>query len=361
MLEHYGMEDAPPARLWRSVTPVSLPERAARRRIEPRRMREEAKGAAERLREQEAAEAAVHQALRHAEIDAPVQAIRVQREPFEAKGKRAEAFAPGTRFAKERLWHVEIAFAKPILGPLQIGDGRYLGLGLMGRVRRTEGTFAFVIADGLTDKAEPLALTRALRRAVMARAQAKIGERATLPPFFTGHATDGAPSRTGQHEHLAFIFDAPRKRLLIVAPHILERRQASKLERGYLQTLEGALEDFRELRAGAAGKPALVPGALDFSGDPLLARSSLWESLTPYRVTRHAKLNDVAAALEADLLTECLRAGLPRPMIEIVKAFGRPGEGLFGLVKLSFRVAVTGPILLGRDRHFGGGLFVAAG
>jgi CRISPR-associated protein Csb2 len=34
--------------------------------------------------------------------------------------------------------------------------------------------------------------------------------------------------------------------------------------------------------------------------------------------------------------------------------------GLFGQVKLTFHSAVEGPILLGRDRHFGGGLFVAA-
>ena len=360
MLEHYGIGDVAPARLWRSVTPVALPERAARRRIDPRRMREEAKGSAERLREQGAAETAVRQALRHADIDIPVQAIRIQREPFEAKGQRAEGFARGTRFAKERLWHVEIAFTQPLSGPLLIGDGRYLGLGLMGRVRRTGGAFAFVIADGLTAEAQSLALARALRRAVLARIQAKMGERAKLPAFFTGHAADGAPSRTGRHEHLAFMFDAPRKRLLIIAPHILEQREASKHEREYLQTLDGGLEDFRELQAGAAGKLVLTPDAVDRSDDPLFEASSMWESLTPYRVTRHAKLNDAPAALEADLLAECRRSGFPRPELEIVKTFGKPGEGLFGLVKLRFHAAVTGPILLGRDRHFGGGLFVAA-
>jgi hypothetical protein len=47
----------------------------------------------------------VRQALRHAGIVAPAQTIRVQREPFESRGQRAETFASGTRFAKERLWH----------------------------------------------------------------------------------------------------------------------------------------------------------------------------------------------------------------------------------------------------------------
>jgi hypothetical protein len=45
------------------------------------------------------AAAAVAQALRHAGISAPVEAIRVQREPFEGRGAPAEAFAAGARFA----------------------------------------------------------------------------------------------------------------------------------------------------------------------------------------------------------------------------------------------------------------------
>jgi CRISPR-associated protein Csb2 len=361
MLGNYGIEDVPPARLWRTVTPAALPERAARRRIDPRRMGEEAKGGAERARESAAAESAVRQALRHAGIGRPAQAIRVQREPFEGKGQRAEAFAVDPRFAKERLWHLEIMFAEPVRGPLLIGDGRYLGLGLMAPVRHTDGIFAFAITDGLTDQAESPVLARALRRAVMARVQEKIGERAPLPVFFTGHAADGGPSRSGRHEHLAFLFDAPRKRLLIVAPHVLERREASKNESERLRTLEDALEDFRELRAGVAGKLGLAPRPVDPSSDPLLAQSPVWASLTPYRVTRHAKLRDAAAALEADLLAECLRAGLPRPHIEVSETFGKRGAGLSGRAQLTFRTAVAGPLMLGRDRHSGGGLFAAAG
>lgn len=360
MLAHYGIEDQ--SCLWRTVTPAALPEHAARRRIDPARMREEAKGSAERLREHAAAEWAVQQALRHAGIDASVQAVRVQREPLEGKGLRAEAFAKGTRFAKERLWHVEVGFTRPIKGPLLIGDGRYLGLGLMRRVQCMDGIFAFAIADGLTEQADFLELTRALRRAVMARVQKNIGLRQTLPTFFTGHAANGAPSRSGRHEHLGFAFDAPRKRLLIIAPHVLERRQAFKNEREqYLPILANGLEVFRELRAGAAGKLALIPSAPDLSADPLLAPSQTWQSLTPYRVTRHARLNDAAAALEADLLLECQRAGLPRPQIKITETFTKPDAGLFGLAKLRFHGATAGPILLGRDRHFGGGLFVGIG
>jgi CRISPR-associated protein Csb2 len=360
MLNHYGVEDAAPARLWRTVTPAALPERAARRRIDPRRTREEAKGGAERLREHAAAEWAVRQALRHVGIAALAQSVRVQREPFDAKGQRAEAFAPGTRFAKERLWHVEIAFAESLSGPFLIGDGRYLGLGLMRPVRRTEGVYAFDIAAGLAEQADPSGLARALRRAVMARVQAQLGARATLPVFFTGHEANGAPATSGGHEHLAFAFDAPRKRLIIVAPHVLERREARTRESENLSSLDEALADFRELRAGEAGSLALVPCPVEIQEDPLFASSRSWESLTPYCVTRHAKMNDPARALEADLLAECRRGGLPRPEIEIINTFGKSGLGLFGRAKLTFRASVPGPILIGRDRHFGGGLFAAA-
>jgi CRISPR-associated protein Csb2 len=229
----------------------------------------------------------------------------------------------------------------------------------MAPIRHVGGVFSFAITGGLTDQAEPLGLVRALRRAVMARVQKEMRSGETLPVFFSGHAADGAPARENGHRHLAFAFDPPRNRLMIVAPHILERREASKSEREHLRVLEGALEGFHELRAGPAGRLALVPCRIEMQGDPLFARSCKWESLTSYCVTRHVKLSHAAAAFEADLLAECLRSGLPRPRVLVSKTFGRRGSGLFGLAELEFHAAVEGPVLLGRDRHFGGGLFAA--
>jgi CRISPR-associated protein Csb2 len=130
MLIHYGIGDRI-SRLWRTVTPVVLSEPARRRRIDPGGVLAEAKNGAELATEQARAAGAVVQALRFAAIRGWAELIRVQREPFDANGERVEAFAPGTRFAKERLWHVEITFSEPIRGPLVIGDGRYLGLGVM--------------------------------------------------------------------------------------------------------------------------------------------------------------------------------------------------------------------------------------
>ena len=125
---HYGVGHA--ATHWQTITPAALPDSAKRRRIEPSRRLAEAKGASERAHEQEQARVAVLTALRHAGLNLNVLDIVVQREPFQSHGTRAEGFAPGTRFAKERLWHVAITFAEPIQGPLVLGDGRFLGLGV---------------------------------------------------------------------------------------------------------------------------------------------------------------------------------------------------------------------------------------
>ncbi len=116
-------------RVWRRVTAAALPEQARRRR--PSRGFRKAKGGDERSRGLLQASVAVRQALRHAGVRAAVEAIRVQREPFEGKGARVEALAEGTRFDKHRHWHVEVAFREPVSGPLAIGDGRFLGLGVM--------------------------------------------------------------------------------------------------------------------------------------------------------------------------------------------------------------------------------------
>lgn len=137
MLRWYGMSGPGHVR-WRTVTPAALPAVATRRRIEPARRVAEAKRGAERAGEQQRAAGEVIQALRHAELPTGVVTIRVQREPFEANGERVETFSPGTRFSKERLWHVEVVFQEPVSGPLVIGDGRYTGLGILAPVRDGE-------------------------------------------------------------------------------------------------------------------------------------------------------------------------------------------------------------------------------
>ena len=357
MLGHYGVGDRVRSRVWRTVTPAALSETARRRRIDPTRVAAEAKGGAERVAEQARAAEAVTQALRHAGVPARADVIRVQREPFEGNGERVEAFAPGTRFAKERLWHVEVTFSAAVAGPLVIGDGRFLGLGVMAPVKRNQGVHAFVVDSGLAATPGPCDVTRALRRAVMARVQDVLGDRATLPTFFSGHERDGSPAQVERGSHLTFVFDPVAARLLIISPHVIERRPATREEIDHLRDLDAALTGFRELRAGSAGCLTLSVRSIDAGADMLFSSSRTWESVTPYQVTRHTKHVGVAEALSADVRAECRRRGLPEPRVTPREARGIPGVGLVGGARLTFQVAVEGPIVLGRSSHLGGGLF----
>lgn len=357
MLRHYGVGDT--ARVFRSVTPVAVPEQAKRHRIEPTRRFAEAKGGLERVVEIETARAAVVHALRHAAVRSAVAAIRVQREPFDAAGARAEPFAEGTRFEKERLWHVEIAFGAPVAGPLLIGDGRFLGLGLMAPAPGVvPGVHAFAVVEGLVDEPQPPNLTHALRRAVMARVQTSIGERKELPSYFSGHDAEGAPIRRAKSSHLAFAYHPVSRWLLVLAPHLLERRSPTKQEHDHLRALDEALDGFRELRAGANGLLTLSPRTIceDVAGSPL-GRSRVWENVTPYVVTRHARGASAADALIVDVRAECRRVGLGEPIVALRSVRGVSGTGLTGDLRLTFAQAVSGPLVLGRTRYFGGGLF----
>jgi hypothetical protein len=83
----------------------------------------------------------------------------------------------------------------------------------------------------------------------------------------------------------------------------------------------------------------------------------VWKTITPYVVTRHAKGGAATEALAADVRAECRRLGLPDARVESSKVRGAPGIGLTGNVTLLFEQLVAGPLLLGRTRYLGGGLF----
>jgi CRISPR-associated protein Csb2 len=376
MLRNYGVDVRNGHRVWRSVTPVVLPETAARRRIDPQRLRrelaatreaggtplKEAKSGAERLSEERRAVAAVAQALRHAGVTAHPEAIRVQREPLSGRGARAEEFAPGMRFAKERLWHIEITFAEQLRGPLVIGDGRYLGLGLMAPERdvlRDAAVFAVPKRAGIAAVDGP-ALVQAARRALMALAGDARGE---VPRLFSGHEDDGRRAASGRHEHVFIAADDDDgdgriDRLIVAAPwacdHSLNRPSRS-LRAGF----EAVVSGLEVLRAGRLGTIALGRPVGLSEHDLLVGPAHLWESRTLYLATRHAgRRKDAAAMLVRDVSAECVRRGLPAPAVEILECKGLPnGGGLKARARLHFATAIRGPLLLGRDSHRGGGLF----
>jgi CRISPR-associated protein Csb2 len=355
MLQHYTHR----SRVWRSVTAIALPANAKRRRISPERQREEAKSAGERIDEETRAAEAIAMALREAGARAAPVSVKVQREPFEPMGARAESFARKPDLLKEQLWHAEVVLRDPVEGPLVIGDGREFGLGLMEPLAEASGIVAFAAESQDEGSFDAVELARAFRRAVMSRVQRRLG-RESLPPFLSGHDPDGAPLRTKDSAHVAFHWDPYHRRLLLIAPHLLDHRAPTKEERKHLETLETALDGMTELLAGKCGRYELSRCAPSASDD-YCGTSQEWAVVSPYTVTRHRKASSALEALSSDVLAECVRLQLPAPKVDVLAIRGAAGVGLQGKLRLSFPVAIEGPLVLGRSRFLGGGLFVRAG
>lgn len=360
MVGHYGLrqDGAEPARLWRTVTPAALPQQAARRRIDPNHRHADAKPGSELLAEEHRAALATHQALRHVGIIARPMAVRVQREPFDAHGARAEAFAPGTRFAKERLWHVELSFDQAVPGPIVLGNGRYLGLGLMRPFWR--GIMAFALhGDILLPNSAAEELLHATRRALMALSRDEEGK---VPRLYSGHEPDGAPARTGQHRHIFLACadlngDGCIDQLLVAAPWTCDR--SVRPHNGDRGTFESVAASLAAVRAGRLGIILVEPTE---PAPRLIGPATVWRSHTAYLPTRHARRGeDAAISLPADVALECARRDLPKPDITVLEAATGPRGGLAARLLLRFPASLPGPILLGRDSHSGGGLFEAIG
>ena len=362
-LQRAGDEDAMlgrylrKARRWRSVTPLALPA-ARRRRTASVRDGGDTKGGSERAEEEIRAAGAVVQALRHAGIRAKPTEVHVQREPLQRRGERAEAFAADTRFTKEALWHAEIVFAEPVAGPLLLGDGRYLGLGLLQPEEPLSGVLAFSIREGLADVADAASVTRAARRAMMARVQDSLPPGNMLPTYVSGHEDTGGPARDGAHRHIFVVADLTRRRLLYVAPSRRQRDMDwNEISRDH-RSVERALEGMDVLRAGPAGRLLLEPVGIDPETDPLFASARVWESETDYHVTRHSRQLTDEEALVEDIRAELGRIGWPMPQsIEVLAARRGPRGRLSGRIRIAFAVAQAGPLIIGHTAHKGGGLF----
>jgi len=346
------------ANVFRSITPVVLPG-AQRRRIGT----DDQKAARERSSEEHQAAAAVIQALRHADCQSRPSDILVQREPFQKRGVRAEFFANGSRFTKHALWHVETRFPRLVPGPLVICDGGFCVIGLIEPVFRPTDVFAISLdSKRQISVRDYLLLVRALRRALMSLARDRDGH---VGQLFSGHEPDGRPDSRGYHAHVFLAADGCIRRdgsiarLIVAAPWSADRR--SKRLQGEQHLFEDAARRIKELRAGRLGVFRDLMAEPVPEGDPLIGPARDWISKTPYVATRNLKKSDDSVrVLSADFVTECIRRGLPKPAeIQVSDVTsgprgGRPSANL----KLRFATAVRGPLLLGRDSHSGGGLFV---
>ena len=77
-------------------------------------------------------------------------------------------------------------------------------------------------------------------------------------------------------------------------------------------------------------------------------------------MTRHRRGLGDEEGLRADVIAELTRCGWPLPPadgIEVLAARRGPRGGLAGRLRLAFRTAQPGPLLIGRGAHKGGGLF----
>jgi len=77
-----------------------------------------------------------------------------------------------------------------------------------------------------------------------------------------------------------------------------------------------------------------------------------------YTVPRHPKKATLEETVASDVLRECERRKLPKPeAIRVTSVRGVAGVGVEARVELAPAVAVRGPLLLGKTRYLGGGLF----
>lgn len=354
MFGHYGISDSEQdaCRIWRTITPAALPVmRTGRGTTGAERILGEAKAAR-----------AVMQALRHAGVTVPAESIRVQREPFDHNGTRAEDFGVPGRFAARGLHHVEIAFAQAVHGPLVIGNGRYLGLGLMApRKNVWHDVLAFALPAEV-NASDARALLLAVRRALMALSKEESGN---VPRLFSGHEDNGPPARSGRHEHVFLAADGVGSdglitRFIVAAPWAADRR--IKPWRDGRRRFDETTRRLTELRAGRLGRFDHLTAEPLADGDPLLGPASTWIGETPYVATRNLKKrDDLAATVKMDIAAECHRRCLPMPTsVDVLDVNAGPRGGRpHANLRLQFANAIWGPILLGRDSHTGGGLFHA--
>ncbi|MGH9413505.1 MAG: type I-G CRISPR-associated protein Csb2 [Terriglobales bacterium] len=344
MLDHYGAGGEANARHWQTVTPAALgwegthPTRAAR------------ESALARL---------VLQSLRHAGLTQQPAQVRVQREPFAQHGDRAESFVAHPRFPASQLWHCDIEFAEPIPGPLAIGNGRFLGLGLCAPEPPADAMLWSIAAVNRPPVAEAAALTHALRRALMHLAA---GPQGNVPTLFSGHTDGSGPARSGDHRHVYLLAldrdgDGQLDTLAAIAPWRMDRTWRPK--QSEQKQFSEAVASLRHLVAGRLGILSLA--SLPDSRDDLFSTANVWRSLTPYAPTRHARrAGDWPTLIARDLAVECQRRGLPLPETEILSITTGPRRGACAHLRLHFLAAISGPLALGRTAHSGGGWFAPA-
>lgn len=355
MLDHYGVGgNGVGFRIWQTVTPMVLPLKRPKGRV----------SAAERADHESRVAGTVLNSLRHAGVRTPVEAIHLQREPFQKKGMRVDGYEASERFESRLRYHVELIFAEPYRGALLLGDGRFMGLGLFAPDRRGyRDTFAFK----LSPKAQVSAgnhhnLLSSVRRALMARARDEIQRGRSIPRLFSGHEQDGRPaSAGGRHNHIFLAADDSDgdglvDRIYVLAPWVCDR--STPIRYSDLVFFDRVVSSLEWINMRYLGRLYLKRESTTDPEDQLLRTARKWETVTPYWSTRHLKPGKEMVAIERDVQIECQRRGLPIPEIRVLDYDHGPNGGQpKARIQLEFAQAIAGPLLLGRGSHGGNGLF----
>ncbi|MGH7029534.1 MAG: type I-G CRISPR-associated protein Csb2 [Stellaceae bacterium] len=323
--------------------------------------------AARRCRE----EALLRRAINDAGIEAAaIATLRLRREPFGPHQPRADARWQLPRNSQGRRWlagkprlHAEIIFSTKRSGPLALGDGRYLGLGLMQPVRNAwRDLVAFGLASApRVSTADREAFLGAVRRALMSRSRQPDG---SVPRLFSGHESDGRPAQSGRHEHVflsAADLDADEylDALIVSSPWRCDHSVRLIPDDAVLFDL--VVNSLEVVQAGKLGIVTLVMNPAGAEDRRLVGPARVWESHTGYIPTRPVRRgDDPIDVLRRDAASECRRRGLSAPDVEVIEASSNERGRIDSRLRLSFGIGVAGPVILGRESHRGGGLFLAA-
>ena len=270
------------------------------------------------------------------------------------------------------LWYAEIEFRSPVHGPLLIGSGTGQGRGLLAPALLPEVAYYEVVG-----KRPPVERTvrvaGAVRAAVMSQA-GRLYRGGRLPQSLSGHDDAGRPLRTG-HAHAYWIpvdndGDGLIDHIAVYAKYGLEPSTRRAFQ---------ATTDVRDGHTPVAR--VRFDGfyrAMDMDRRCILFKESkVWTTTTPYYTSWHAKKNfGVPEQIEKDLdknhhykhavrvehkAGAVIRAGSRRVPARVFDA-ARPGKaaphGAASRVTISFGAPFKGPLLLGRNSHFGLGAFV---
>lgn len=234
-----------------------------------------------------------------------------------------------------------------------------------------------------------LSLAEHIHKALVEHA-CKLRGHGNAPPVFTGHSGNGETLEGHQHVHILFeandMSSPGVTHITLYAPMGFTADDRQVLER--LRTLYNAGGHDRQLVLLGVGDPEDFGGPAAAGRCPLLARSSVWLSRTPFVPTRHLKTyQDGTPKLDArglpvggpehDLLRLVREQGFPAPVVaplatatvgsrdvewhrfstERYSGGGRRGSRRGYGYRLEFPRPVQGPMVLGFGAHFGLGVF----